>query len=105
MKFYVIGIDDSREQYFNIVGAGPGDPDLVSVKERHFLETAGLILYAGNLVPVELTYCAKQDAVVRSSAFDQYKMSYHNNAGNIFFSSGRRFSKLYSHEFKHLFRK
>lgn len=57
-----------RQGHIEIVGAGPGDPDLVSVKGRQFLETADLILYAGSLVPIELTYCAKQGAVVRSSA-------------------------------------
>lgn len=57
-----------RQGHIEIVGAGPGDPDLISVKGRYFLEAADLILYAGSLVPVELTYCAKQGAVVRSSA-------------------------------------
>lgn len=57
-----------RQGHIEIVGAGPGDPDLVSVKGRYFLEVADLILYAGSLVPIELTYCAKEGAVVRSSA-------------------------------------
>lgn len=57
-----------RQGHIEIVGAGPGDPDLISVRGRQFLEAADLILYAGSLVPVELTYCAKQGAVVRSSA-------------------------------------
>ncbi|MDD7256864.1 MAG: precorrin-4 C(11)-methyltransferase [Prevotellaceae bacterium] len=54
--------------HIEIVGAGPGDPDLVSVRGRKMLETADLILYAGSLVPRELTLCAKPGAVVRSSA-------------------------------------
>ncbi|MFI3269967.1 MAG: precorrin-4 C(11)-methyltransferase [Rikenellaceae bacterium] len=57
-----------RGGHIEIVGAGPGDPDLVSVRGRRFLEAADLILYAGSLVPIELTHCAKQGAVVRSSA-------------------------------------
>lgn len=57
-----------RRGHIEIVGAGPGDPDLVSVKGRYFLQAADLILYAGSLVPVELTHCAKEGAVVRSSA-------------------------------------
>ena len=57
-----------RKGHIEIVGAGPGDPDLISVRGRHFLERADLILYAGSLVPVELTACAKTGAVVRSSA-------------------------------------
>jgi precorrin-4 C11-methyltransferase len=67
---FAVAIDRNaiREGHIEIVGAGPGDPDLISVKGRRYLEAADLILYAGSLVPVELTYCAKQGAVVRSSA-------------------------------------
>jgi len=57
-----------RKGHIEIVGAGPGDPELVSVRGRKFLEQADLILYAGSLVPRELTFCAKKGATVRSSA-------------------------------------
>ena len=59
-----------REQqgHIEIVGAGPGDPDFVSVRGRKMLERADLILYAGSLVPKALTECHKPGAVVRSSA-------------------------------------
>ncbi|MFI3327985.1 MAG: precorrin-4 C(11)-methyltransferase [Rikenellaceae bacterium] len=57
-----------RGGHIEIVGAGPGDPDLVSVRGRQMLQRADLILYAGSLVPIELTHCAKVGAVVRSSA-------------------------------------
>ena len=54
--------------FIEIVGAGPGDPDLISVRGRRFLEHADLILYAGSLVPKALTEYHKAGAVVRSSA-------------------------------------
>lgn len=57
-----------RKGHIEIVGAGPGDPELVSVRGRKYLEQADLILYAGSLVPRELTFCAKRGATVRSSA-------------------------------------
>lgn len=57
-----------RIGHIEIVGAGPGDPDLISVRGRQMLEKADLILYAGSLVPRELTACAKPGAIVRSSA-------------------------------------
>ena len=57
-----------RQGHIEIVGAGPGDPDLVSVRGRKMLEQADLILYAGSLVPKALTECHKPSAVVRSSA-------------------------------------
>ncbi len=58
----------AKKGHIEIVGAGPGDPDLVSVRGRKMLEKADLILYAGSLVPKALTECHKQGAVVRSSA-------------------------------------
>jgi len=57
-----------RSGHIEIVGAGPGDPELVSVRGKRFLENADLILYAGSLVPVELTFYAKPGCTVRSSA-------------------------------------
>ena len=57
-----------RGGHIEIVGAGPGDPDLISVRGRKMLEKADLILYAGSLVPKALTECHKPGAVVRSSA-------------------------------------
>ena len=60
--------DSMRHGHIEIVGAGPGDPELISVRGKYFLQQADLILYAGSLVPVELTYYAKNGATVRSSA-------------------------------------
>ena len=59
---------ESSHPHIEIVGAGPGDPDLISVRGRKMLERADLILYAGSLVPKALTDCHKPGAVVRSSA-------------------------------------
>ncbi|SFW34954.1 precorrin-4 C(11)-methyltransferase [Chitinophaga sancti] len=65
-----IAIDKSaaRKGEVVIVGAGPGDAALISIKGKQLLETADLILYAGSLVPEELTHYAKAGAVVRNSA-------------------------------------
>jgi precorrin-4 C11-methyltransferase len=57
-----------RRGVIAIVGAGPGDASLISVKGKELLETADLILYAGSLVPERLTHYAKLGAVVRNSA-------------------------------------
>ena len=59
---------EKAKGHIEIVGAGPGDPELISVRGRRFLENADLILYARSLVPRELTLCAKEGATVRSSA-------------------------------------
>lgn len=36
------------------VGAGPGDPELITVKGRRLLESAELVIYTGSLVPSAL---------------------------------------------------
>ncbi len=77
-----------RQGHIEIVGAGPGDPDLVSVRGRQFLERADLILYAGSLVPIALTECAKAGCVVRSSANlnleEQFEIMYeHYKRGHL----------------------
>lgn len=67
---FALAIDNRyiKRGHIEIVGAGPGDPELVSVRGKRFLEEADLILYAGSLVPEELTHYAKPGCVVRSSA-------------------------------------
>lgn len=57
-----------RGGFVEIVGAGPGDPELISVRGRQLLAAADLVLYAGSLVPEALTRGAKPGATVRSSA-------------------------------------
>lgn len=49
------------------VGAGPGDPDLITVKGRKLLEQAGAILYAGSLVDQAATRYAPQGCAIRDS--------------------------------------
>jgi precorrin-4 C11-methyltransferase len=57
-----------RQGRIAIVGAGPGDPELITRRGHHYLETADLILYSGSLVPEKLTHAAKAGATVRNSA-------------------------------------
>ena len=44
-----------------LIGAGPGDPELITVKGRRILETAGVVLY-DNLAPISLLDLAPQTA-------------------------------------------
>ncbi|NDI35508.1 precorrin-4 C(11)-methyltransferase [Chengkuizengella sediminis] len=51
-----------------IVGAGPGDPDLITVKGLKLLQQADVVLYTDSLVNEELTTKAKSEAeVIKSS--------------------------------------
>ena len=49
------------------VGAGPGDPDLITVKGRQLLEQAGAILFAGSLVDRAATLYAPAGCEIRDS--------------------------------------
>lgn len=51
-----------------IVGAGPGDPELITVKGLKLLKEADVILYTDSLVNDELVAAAKPDAEVLQSS-------------------------------------
>lgn len=50
------------------IGAGPGDPELITVKGQRLLREADVIIYAGSLVNPALLGYAKQGATVYNSA-------------------------------------
>lgn len=50
------------------VGAGPGDPELITVKGRGVLEKADLVIYAGSLVNPELLRWTKEGCRIFNSA-------------------------------------
>ena len=49
------------------VGAGPGDPDLLTVKGRKLLEAAGAVLFAGSLVDQAATLFSPPGCEIRDS--------------------------------------
>ena len=51
-----------------IVGAGAGDPELITVKGHRLLQTADVIIYAGSLVNPALLDFAKEGAEIHDSA-------------------------------------
>lgn len=51
-----------------IVGAGPGDPELITVKGMNALKEADIVIYAGSLVNPELLEYCKKDCTVYDSA-------------------------------------
>ncbi|GAA3628236.1 precorrin-4 C(11)-methyltransferase [Flavivirga jejuensis] len=57
-----------RKTSIAIIGAGPGDEELITVKGKYYLEQADCVLYAGSLIPEEMTDWCKAGAVVRNSA-------------------------------------
>jgi len=53
------------------IGAGPGDPELITLKGKRWLEQADVVIYAGSLLnPEYLKYCKKG-----AELYDSAKMS------------------------------
>lgn len=52
----------------HIVGAGPGDPELITVKGQRLLSEADVVIYAGSLVNDALLKICKPDAEIYNSA-------------------------------------
>ena len=51
------------------IGAGPGDPELITVKGKKIIEMAGYCIYAGSLVnPDILKYCSKDTRIFDSAS-------------------------------------
>lgn len=50
------------------IGAGPGDPDLITVKGQRLIEQCPVCLYAGSLVPEAVVACAPEGARVVDTA-------------------------------------
>jgi precorrin-4/cobalt-precorrin-4 C11-methyltransferase len=50
------------------IGAGPGDPELLTLKAARIIGECPVCLYAGSLVPVEVVDCAPKNARVVDTA-------------------------------------
>ena len=50
------------------IGAGPGAPDLITVRGLRLIEQCPVCLYAGSLVPEEVVAAAPDDALVEDTA-------------------------------------
>ena len=55
------------------VGAGPGDPELITLKGMKALQNADVVLYTGSLVPKELLTWCKDECLVENSADMSYE--------------------------------
>ena len=58
---------DKKQVYF--VGAGPGAPDLITVRGMNLISGADVVIYAGSLVNPELLGYARKDAELFNSAY------------------------------------
>ena len=52
----------------HFIGAGPGDPDLITVRGLRLIKSCALCLYAGSLVPQAVVAEAPDDARILDTA-------------------------------------
>ena len=50
------------------IGAGPGDPELITIKGQRLIGEADVVIYAGSLVNPEILKYARKDAAIYNSA-------------------------------------
>lgn len=55
-----------KKVYF--IGAGPGDPDLITIKGKKIIDESDVIIYAGSLVNEQVLQGRKEESVVYNSA-------------------------------------
>jgi len=55
------------------VGAGAGDPELITIKGQKALQEADVVLYTGSLIPKEVLGWCRDDALVANSADMDYE--------------------------------
>jgi len=67
------------------VGAGSGDPELITIKGQRALQEADVVLYTGSLIPKEVLDWCREDCLIENSADMDYN--------DIF-----EFIKLYNHK-------
>lgn len=53
----------------HFIGAGPGDPELLTIKGKRFIDSADVIIYAGSLVNEKILADRKDCAQVYNSAY------------------------------------
>jgi len=74
------------------VGAGPGDPELITVKGMKALQEADVVLYTGSLVPRELLEWCKEGTLIENSA----DMSYEDIFAFIKAHHAKKFVRLHT---------
>lgn len=83
-----------KPQIVYFIGAGPGDPELITIKGKRLIEEADVMIYAGSLINPEILKYAKKGAVLYNSAemdLDQIVSIMIKGAGE-----GKRVARLHS---------
>lgn len=77
------------------VGAGPGDPELITVKGQRLIEQCPVILYAGSLVPREILQVAegRAEKIIDTASIDLEQIMLHIQAAH---AAGKDVARVHS---------
>ena len=77
------------------VGAGPGDPELITVKGQRLIEQCPVILYAGSLVPREILQVAegRAEKIIDTAAIDLEQIMLHIQSAH---AAGKDVARVHS---------
>ena len=77
------------------IGAGPGDPELITVKGQRLICQCPIILYAGSLVPREILGAAENSAeqIIDTASLDLHQIMAHINEAQ---AQGKDVARIHS---------
>jgi precorrin-4/cobalt-precorrin-4 C11-methyltransferase len=55
------------------IGAGPGDPELLTLKAKRIIENSDIVIYAGSLINRDILQFAREDAVLHDSSSMEFE--------------------------------
>lgn len=61
-------VSEASKKTVYLIGAGPGDPELLTLKGKRLIDEADIIIYAGSLVNAKVLEGHKADARIHNSA-------------------------------------
>ena len=78
----------------HFIGAGPGDPDLITVKGKKILRKCTVCFYAGSIIPKELLKHCSEDTIKINTA--PMSLSEIINKIEYYFNEGHEIARLHS---------
>jgi precorrin-4/cobalt-precorrin-4 C11-methyltransferase len=73
MREYTLNVCNKKSNNYEkntvyIIGAGPGDPELLTIRAKNLLEHADVVLFADSLVPLDILQFCREDAEIIPTA-------------------------------------
>ena len=66
-----VNIKKDQQMTVHFIGAGPGDPELLTIKGQNLISNCPVCLYAGSLIPKAiLSYCPKNAKIINTAELD-----------------------------------